>query len=56
MGKDIKPKYDEGRKGDIKHSLADISLAKRLIGYTPKFTFKEGLKKTIEWYKSRSKG
>ena len=56
MGKDVKPKYDEGRKGDIKHSLADISLAKRLIGYTPKFTFKEGLKKTIEWYKSRSKG
>lgn len=56
MGKKIKPKYAEGRKGDVKHSLADISLAGKLIGYKPKVSFKEGLRRTIEWYKSRAKG
>jgi Nucleoside-diphosphate-sugar epimerases len=42
--------YRESRRGDIQHSLADISKANALLGYAPKFRIKEGLKKTIEWY------
>lgn len=38
------------RKGDIKDSLADISLAKKYLGYNPKFNLDKGLKETINWY------
>jgi UDP-glucose 4-epimerase len=48
-GKDIKPIYDKPRLGDIEHSLADITLAKKLIGYRPAIQFPEGLKKAINW-------
>lgn len=51
LGKDIKPKYDPPRPGDVKHSLADISLAKKLIGFKPKIQFKQGLQKAIDWYR-----
>ncbi len=39
------------RKGDVKHSLADISKAKSLLGYDPKISVKEGLQKTMNWYR-----
>ena len=39
------------RNGDIKHSLADISLAEKAFGYKPTVDFEEGLRRTIEWYK-----
>jgi UDP-N-acetylglucosamine 4-epimerase len=45
-GVEVSPVYEPTRKGDIKHSLADISKAKRIIGYTPAFRIKEGLKIT----------
>jgi UDP-glucose 4-epimerase len=48
---DEAPKYEESRKGDIRHSYADISKLKELIKYTPSVSFKEGLAETIEWYK-----
>jgi nucleoside-diphosphate-sugar epimerase len=51
LGKDVKPIYDAPRPGDIKHSLADITLAKKLIGFKPKVLFKQGLQKAIEWYR-----
>lgn len=41
------------RLGDVRHTRADISKAKRLIGYNPRVNFEEGLNKTIEWFKSR---
>ncbi|MGE5328469.1 MAG: SDR family oxidoreductase [Deltaproteobacteria bacterium] len=41
--RDIKPEYKAGRSGDIKHSQADISLAKKLLGYEIKMGFEEGL-------------
>jgi UDP-glucose 4-epimerase len=50
-GKDISPIYGEPRAGDIKHSHADITRAKEHLGYAPKFTFEEGLRHTIEWYR-----
>lgn len=51
LGKeDIKTIYDPPRVGDIKHSLADISKAKEVIGYEPKVTFEDGIRKAIGWY------
>jgi UDP-glucose 4-epimerase len=44
--------YGPERAGDIKHSYADISAAKEAMGYTPTVSFEEGLKKTVEWYRS----
>ena len=50
-GRDIKPIYTDPRPGDIKHSLADITLAGKLIGYKPIVPFKQGLEKAIDWYR-----
>lgn len=49
-----KPAYAEPRSGDIRHSLADIRLAGELLGYRPKVDFPEGLRRTVEWYRSGS--
>lgn len=51
LGKDIEPVYGLDRKGDIKHSNADISKAKKLLGYDPEYDFAKGLSEAIEWYK-----
>lgn len=50
-GSDLAPKYGPERKGDVKHSLADISKARTLLNYDPAVTVKEGLKTTFEWYR-----
>jgi UDP-glucose 4-epimerase len=46
------PIYSSERGGDIKHSLADISAAERHLGYKPKVNFEDGLRRTVEWYRS----
>ncbi len=51
LGVDIEPIYGPDRKGDIKHSNADISKAQRMIGYDPDWDFKRGIDAAIEWYK-----
>ena len=51
LGVDIEPVYGPDRKGDIKHSNADISKAKRLLGYDPEWSFERGINEAIEWYK-----
>jgi len=51
LGKDIKPTYADPRPGDVKHSLADITLAQKLIGYKTKVPFKQGLQLAINWYR-----
>jgi nucleoside-diphosphate-sugar epimerase len=45
------PIYGKERGGDIKHSLADISLAETYLGYKPRIDFEEGLRRTVEWYR-----
>ena len=50
-GSNLQPIHGPDRKGDIKHSLADISKAKKLLNYQPSISVKEGLKKTFAWYK-----
>ena len=48
----IEPIFAPDRKGDIKHSNADIGKAKRMLGYRPEYDFKRGLAEAIEWYKT----
>jgi len=45
-------KYGPERAGDVKHSLADISRAEQFLGYKPTVHFEEGLRRTIDWYRS----
>jgi nucleoside-diphosphate-sugar epimerase len=47
-----KPAYVEPRSGDIRDSLADIRLASELIGYKPIVDLREGLRRTVDWYRS----
>lgn len=47
----IDPIYDDPRPGDVRHSYADISKAKRLLGYDPKIEFAEGLRETIQYHR-----
>lgn len=48
---DLKAKHREPRPGDVAHSLADLALAKQLIGYEPIIEFERGLEVTCEWYR-----
>jgi len=51
LGKNVKPIYAPSRPGDVKHSLADITAAKKLIGFKPVLLFREGLERSIDWYR-----
>lgn len=51
LGLDIEPVFGPDRPGDIKHSNADISKAKELLGYDPNWSFERGIKTAIVWYK-----
>lgn len=51
LGVDVEPNFGPERKGDIKHSNADISKAKKLLGYDPDWSFERGIEAAIEWYK-----
>jgi len=52
VGAKVEPIYADPRAGDVKDSQADISKAKALLGYAPTVTFEDGLKQTVEWYRS----
>ena len=51
LNRNIKPIYTDPRPGDVKHSLADITLAQKLISYKTKVPFKQGLQLAIDWYR-----
>jgi nucleoside-diphosphate-sugar epimerase len=51
VGKKIPPVHEPPRTGDIKYSLADIGKAKKVLGYTGRIKFAQGLERTIAWYK-----
>lgn len=51
LGVCIEPKFGPNRAGDIRHSNADISKARELLGYDPDWSFEKGIKAAIEWYK-----
>jgi nucleoside-diphosphate-sugar epimerase len=48
---EVQPEYREARVGDVRHSLADITRARELLGYEPRVGLEEGLKLTIDWWK-----
>jgi len=49
LGTDLEPTYQPPRPGDVQHSMADISLARELLGYEPSVDFLTGLERTISW-------
>jgi UDP-glucose 4-epimerase len=53
VGTDCNPSYGPARQGDVRHSLADIGKAKRLLGYAPAVSLREGLIKVIDWYRAQ---
>ncbi|MBQ7957233.1 MAG: SDR family oxidoreductase [Clostridia bacterium] len=55
LGTDIEPVYGPDRAGDIKHSKADISKARELLGYDPDWSFERGFADAVEWYKENIK-
>ncbi|QDU95217.1 SDR family oxidoreductase [Lignipirellula cremea] len=52
LGLQIQPQHDPPRVGDIRDSMADITIARRELGYEPQVDFHEGLQRSIEYYKS----
>ena len=48
------PQHREFREGDVRHSLADISLAKRELGFRPTHTLEQGLEQTVSWYRAQA--
>lgn len=53
VGHKVTAIHEPGRAGDIKHSLADISRARDVLGYTAPVSFEEGLARSVEWYRSK---
>ena len=51
LGKHIEPEYGPDRAGDIKHSNADISKARQMLGYDPDYDFAKGIELAVDWYK-----
>jgi UDP-glucose 4-epimerase len=51
LGRSIEPDFQPARVGDVRESLADITLARRLLGYEPKVRLEEGIKRTIAYYR-----
>lgn len=56
LGVNIEPNFGPDRKGDIKHSNADISKARKLLGYDPDYSFEDGIQLAIDWYKENLGG
>ena len=54
LGTKVEAVCAAARPGDIKHSIADVRKARRLIGFKPGVSFVDGLRETIAWYKGRS--
>jgi nucleoside-diphosphate-sugar epimerase len=54
IGTELKPQHADERAGDVRHSLADITRARRLLGYEPLVGLAEGLRRTVEWYKGNA--
>jgi UDP-N-acetylglucosamine/UDP-N-acetyl-alpha-D-glucosaminouronate 4-epimerase len=52
FSRQVTPKYEAVRQGDVHESHADITLARRFLGYEPRVRFEEGLQRTVEWYRT----
>jgi len=54
LGGSMEPGYGPDRAGDVRHSLASVERAKELLGYTPSISWREGLSRTVDWYRSQN--
>jgi nucleoside-diphosphate-sugar epimerase len=52
LGTDFEPAFEPARAGDVRDSLADITAAREILGYEPTIDFDEGLRRSIEYYRS----
>ncbi len=50
IGCDVEPEHEETRAGDVRHSQADVSAAREMLGYQGKIDLDEGLRRTVQWY------
>jgi len=50
-GSPVEPVFESARQGDIRHSMADITRARRRMGFEPAYTFRQGLELTVDWYR-----
>jgi len=55
LGTSLEPVYDPPRPGDVRHSQADISAAREVLGYQPRDDLEAGLRKTVEWFKKQAR-
>lgn len=53
LGTSVTPETLPSRPGDIRHSMADITRARELLGYEPKISFQEGIRRTVDWHRNR---
>jgi nucleoside-diphosphate-sugar epimerase len=53
LGTRVRPKFAPPRRGDVRHSKADVSKAKRLLGYRASVSLREGLERTVAWLRER---
>jgi nucleoside-diphosphate-sugar epimerase len=51
FGREVTPRYEAARAGDVRYSQADLSLARQVLGYEPIVRFEEGLERTVAWYR-----
>src|SRR5262249_41825434 len=54
LGTHLEPVHGPARAGDVRHSRADITLARRDLGFAPAVSFDEGLAQTLTWYRSQA--
>ena len=52
LGKEIPPKFGPARRGDVRQTLADVSTSDKLLGIDKKVSFEEGLRRTIDWFRT----
>jgi nucleoside-diphosphate-sugar epimerase len=56
LGTKIEPVYEKPRAGDVRDSLADLALSGKMLGYRPAVTFRDGLERTVDWFKHKKLG
>ena len=56
LGTAIKSIHEPARAGDVRHSVADVSKARKLIDYAPRVSFEEGLQRVLDWYRLQKEG
>lgn len=56
FGREVEARYEPPRAGDVRHSRADVSRARLLLGYEPKVSFEDGLRRTVDWYRATLAG